>query len=540
MSQETTKSEQAFLDVNPKALAFIEACVDNYADYYLSPEKAGEDREPGCYQEGFSATFQAGRGSGKTHTLLDLIAISAKQLPRALSAVGSRTFKQVQEIILSQSTKVWEKHGLTEYKPKQNPHGNFVVNKTPPEHFRKAYNSPRSYDNCISFINGYSLIYVAADKPDTQRGLTLDQYFGDESAFTKREFYTKVIVPAVRANKYQYHDQRRGRGKYNHPLHWLKSHFSSAPYSPEGMWIYDNEEKMLAEIKKKGGYQQYFHLEATAYDNKKFLPGNYIEQQKQDLTDFEFQVEIMNYRVKKQPNSFYPALSIDKHVKDFYVYDAFNKDTCQYDVIDSTTDTLKPLYLSWDFNGYFTSAVVAQSHEKEFRFVNEFWAKESETTLVDKVVDKFIDYYRHHIKKDVFLFGDAGGNVKSAGTSETFFTTIKQKLRIAGWNVIDRTESTYPTFKSRYKVINSLLSHENVKLPIISFSSERCKNLVISLTNTRTQKDSFEKDKSREGKLNIAQETVTHMSDAFDYMLYKMFANYIESSGSRGGMMQSR
>lgn len=528
--------EKKELKFNPKSRAFLDAVIDNYSDYYLDPKDVVPGKKPGAYQEGFKATFQAGRGSAKTFTELALIAISAYELPKALAAIGSRTFKQVVEIILSQSNSVWERFNLSEYSPKNNPYGNYVVNRRPPEHFDKPWVAPRNYENCITFANGYTLMYTAADRPDTQRGLNLDQYFGDESAFTKREFYTKNIVPAVRSNAGRYHDKRKGRKGFNHPLHWLMCHFSSAPYHAEGMWIYDNEEKMLEEIKMKNGYHHYFHLEATAYDNIEFLPGNYIETQQAELTPHEFDVEILNKRVKKQPNAFYPSFSHEKHVKDFYTYD-FDDATGTWPERDNSCDTMKPLHMSWDFNGYFTSSIIAQELTNEFRFINEIWAKESETNLIDKVCDKFIETYKYHIKKTVMIYGDAGGHQKFAGSNESFFSTIFRKLRTAGWSLIDQTENTYPPFKARYKVINEMLAGTNPKLPRLAFNTDTTKNLVISIVNTRTQKDSFEKFKGDEGKKHIAQETVTHLSDAFDYMIYKKFAAFVESSSARGGMI---
>ena len=520
---------QVKIERNPKQEAFLGVVLNNEADF----EKPGQ----GKYQAGFQATFQGGRGSGKTFTLLDLIAISSFLLPRALSAVGSRTFKQVQEIILSQSQKVWEKWKLLEYDSKHNPVGNYVVNKRPPAHFRKPFTAPKTFENSITFASGYTLIYVSADRSDTQRGLNLDQYFGDESAFTKKEFMSKVIRPAIRANKYCFHDTRPHRKGYNHPLHWFQGHFSSAPYNPEGMWIYENEEKMLNEIKTKGGYQRYFHLEATAHDNLMFLPGDYIQQQREDLTDFEFQVEIENFRVRKVPNSYYPAFNYEKHTQDYYLYD-FDDSTSEHITKDHSHSTMLPLHISWDFNGYFTSCIVAQEYEKEFRFIKEFWAKEAFTTLHDKVVDDFISHYRHHIKKTVYLYGDPNGNTNKTNKSDTFFEAIKIKLRLAGWTIIDCVENVYPKHKSRYKVINTLFAEDNSRLPKLRFNVDGCKSLCTSISNAAIIKDSFEKSKATEGKANVPQEVSTHLSDAFDYIIYKKFAQYIETSSARGGMME--
>ena len=112
---------------NLKQISFLQSVLNNTADYF----KKGF----GAFQRGYTAFFQGGRGSGKTFTLLDLISISVTHLPRALAGLGSRTFKQVIEIILSQSSKVFEQYGFYEYDAKHRPWGNYVIFKNPPAHW---------------------------------------------------------------------------------------------------------------------------------------------------------------------------------------------------------------------------------------------------------------------------------------------------------------------------------------------------------------------------------------------------------------------
>ena len=85
------------------------------------------------YQTGFRATFNGGRGCGKTNTLMRAICESAFQLPRAKMGLASLTFRHVQDVVLSQSRKVFDEYGLHEYEPKLRPWGHYVINRRPPE-----------------------------------------------------------------------------------------------------------------------------------------------------------------------------------------------------------------------------------------------------------------------------------------------------------------------------------------------------------------------------------------------------------------------
>ena len=507
---------------NPKQTEFLNAVLNNTADYY----KEGK----GGYQRGFTAFMQAGRASGKTFTLLDLICISAIYLPKALMGLASRTFKQVQEIVIAQSETVFNQWGFYEYDPRDRPWGNYVINKTPPSHWARSYTSPKKYDNTISFAKGYTVMFMAADRKDTQRGVSIDQYAQDETAFSKQDFYTDIVRSGLRANKRKFGDTRPGRRGLNHPLHWLIAHFSSAPRTLSGSWIYNFEEQA------KKDPRSYYWLQATAYDNLDFLPGDYIESTKADLTPIAFDIEIMNRRPKKVESAFYPSFDSGKHCYTSYGYD-FDEDSGIYKVSSNDYDTFRPIEVSFDFNNDFTCMLITQDFDKEFRFLKELWVKDSSQDLVSQLTDNFINTYKHHLKKKVFVFGDHSGNKKSAGMNKTFFGLIFQKLRLAGWEVFDEVQSSYPPMTVRYKVINILLAETNSRLPRIRMNEIECKDLIMSLENTATIKDTFEKDKAAEKDKSIPQEQTTHLSDAFDYILFKKYSKFIEVGSSRSEMI---
>lgn len=508
---------------NAKQHHFLSSVYNNTADY----QKPGK----GGYQIGITAFKNAGRASGKTFVMLDMVAISAFELPRALAGLGSKTFKQVMEIVLGQMSTVFPQYGLSEYDAKTNPWGNYVVFKEPPSHWPKCYNSPKKYDNCISFATGYTLLCMSADRPDTQRGINLDQYFSDETSFTKQSFYTDIVRAGIRANKYKYADARPGRSGHNHPLHWSNMHFSSAPRTMEGSWIYTFEENAKADPEK------YIWIESTAYDNIDNLPGDYIESMKRDMTPVAFEIEVMNRRPKRAEQAFYPAFSSTKHCYTFYSYEQDPK-TGLYKLIAGDYDTWKPLDVSFDFNANFTSCIISQDYGKEIRIIDQIWVKESAegTFPLPEIVRKFIEKYEHHLKKIASIYGDSSGKNKDAAR-DTHYNEIMGALRKAGWKVIDEVDNNVAQ-SLRYQVVNKVLEESAENAPRIRINEDKCADLIYSVQFAETdKKGEFRKNKDSEKKKSIPGERATHLSDCFDYLIYRKCKNLVSIGRSSGASM---
>ena len=73
---------------NPAQTQFMFKALGNTADF--------RSRDNVGYQTGFRATFNGGRGCGKTNVLMRLVAESAFELPRAKMGLASMTFRHVQ------------------------------------------------------------------------------------------------------------------------------------------------------------------------------------------------------------------------------------------------------------------------------------------------------------------------------------------------------------------------------------------------------------------------------------------------------------
>ncbi len=508
---------------NPAQGRFLFTVLDNEADF-IGKDGIG-------YQTGFRATFNGGRGCGKTNVLMRLIAESALALPRAKGGLASMTFRHVQDVVLSQSRKVFAEYGLHEYDPKISPWGHYVINRRPPEGWWHPWEGLNTYDNCVCFKNGYTAVFLSADRPDTARGLNLDQLSMDESFKLKESFYNTVLRKTVRANKYTYKDPRKWRKGLNHPLHWLIADFTSAAWTPEQQWIYRTEELMKKDPKR------YFFMESTAYDNLANLPGNWIDNERESSdSELAFEIEVLNRRVEKLENAYYSALSYNRHTySDMYEYEWDDKSRL-YVHKRKDYDVARPLEASLDFNAKFTCMVVAQDHKNELRFIDNLFVKKSNTTLVEELADLFCKKYKDHRKKVLYIYGDNSGKKGDPGRNRTHYQLFKKVLFDAGWRIVDCVQNSYPPYKIRYRVINAILSEKHNNVPRVRINELDCKSLLISLKHTPIDGDNFEKDKSSENNINLDQQYATHLSDAFDYILYKKYFRIVPIVAAGSGV----
>ena len=525
MAQSSFNNRQVEIKVNPAQGRFLWALMENTADFY------GKDGK--SYQTGFRATFNGGRGSGKTNTLMRLLAEVAFALPRSKVGLASMTYRHVQDVVLSQSRKVFEEYGLYEYDAKIRPWGHYTLNRRPPEAWWNPYEGINTYENCICFKNGCTIVFLSADRPDTARGLNLDVLLMDESFKLKEDFYNTVLRKTVRANKYLYADPRPHRKGMNHPLHWLIADFTSAAWTPEQQWIYRTEELM------KKDPQRYYFQEATAYDNLDNLPGNFIETERESCADeLTFEVEILNRRVVRLSNAYYAALSTNRHTyNQMYDYQ-FDDQKRLYVHKRVDYDPGKPLEISCDFNARFTCMLVAQEYPNELRFIDNLFVKRADTTLVEELGKQFCTKYTAHKRKVVYLYGDSSGKKGDPGRTTTHYQQLIKILRDNGWSIKDCVQNSYPPYKIRYRVVNTILAESKPSIPRIRINELECKSLIISLQHAPIISDNFEKDKRSELNEKLDQQYATHLSDAFDYIVFKKFSRIVPITGSGRGAMR--
>ncbi len=486
-------------------------------------------------------TFQGGRGSGKTSTLGFKAGMGFERLPRAKGGLVGLTYVQLDTIVLPGINEALGWMGYREYS-KANPFGVYVVGVRPPDHWIKPYKAPGrlGYQYCISFINGFTIQLISQDRPETNRGLNLDFLWMDESATINEDFVNKIALPAVRANKH--------KSFSSDALHHSVYDFSSASWTMEGNWIYKTEEKyleMLEERKKMTPDElektapTHLYLESTYRDNQEILPDNYSELLRQALDPLEYDVEVENMRVTKRPEGFYHGFSTEKHCYTYSYSYLYDDKTGLH--IPSSNDYLdnRALEISLDFNADICWALVGQEVGKEARIVNSNYTKPSlskeEKSVVSRNAEWFVSTYSSHRKKEVYLYGDPGGNSRSAGTSKDnlpFFDEFSKILTKAGWVVYRRELTSYPRHKDKYALLNMLMSEGQSHHPKLRINKTTNKVLIIALQAAKADSATFEKIKTSERRAKH-REYATDSTDALDYWLWAKYSQLLPTHRSQ-------
>lgn len=435
----------------------------------------------------------AGRGSGKTNTIGKTIALMFMNLPKATCAFASISYTQVETNILPE---VWQ--CLSDYELVEGIH--YVYGEPPPKEWEKPYRKVEDYKHAISFLNGFCVVIYSAQAGDKPRGASVDCCIVDEAAFIDKSFITKVLFPTVRANALN--EKLR-----SNPLHWKKFIFTSAGYEQSQQWIWEYESmaKQSPEI--------YYFESSTPVDNIDVLPPNYIDRLKENMTELEFDVEVMNKKINTVDNPFYPKFSEDKHVHypSFKVVNGKN--------IYNDYNPKQSICISIDKNNAICSATIYQDKAHSFDMINNIWVKYQ--TITD-LIELFCDTYKDQENKRIKVYGDRNLYDIEPKTGNSYVALIKTLLIKNGWGVSIEVDASNMEHSIRYFVVNYALSFANIQKPI-RMNGYTCEAAIISIRNTASRDD--KKDKRSERDSKMPQEYATHLSDTFDYIVTPTYAN---------------
>lgn len=407
--------------------------------------------------------------------------------------------------------------GLMEYDSEKR-FGDYVIGRKPPKHWIEPFAPPKDYKHIISFSNGYHIMLLSFERPELFRGVSLDSLDLDESALIPKDKLDEALIPTVRGNIHKL--------VHNHHLHHSICDFSSSPWLPQGQWIFETED-----LAKKYP-DEYFFLAATAIDNFDVLGMDYFKRQAKIMTKLKFDVEILNKRLKKVENCFYPSfrtIHIDHNVYNYKQQDEGLDKVEGY--IDYSPNM--PIELSFDFNAAFMSCIVSQFKyaENQLRFIDELFVKHS---TIERLIGKFISNYQTHTNKMVHIYGDRNGFEVDKVSGQIFYETIQRRLLEHGWYSEIKAIPSNIEHKTKYSLINYGLSESSQTLPRVRINQFNCGNLIASIYNSPVN-DDFTKDKTSESKDGIEQELATHLSDAFDYRVYMLWAKQSGVSTSQSG-----
>ena len=514
------------------------------------------------------------RGTGKSFIIAWLIHIVVKNMPRASWVIVGKSYKQLLTRTLPSTISTLEE--VFGYKRDVD----FLIRKkpTPKQHFLRPRIEPLDYDHCIIFKNGTFFHLVSLDGGgSTIRGLSTDGSIGDEALQINKEKYDSEVSPTNRGHL-RYYDHV--------PWHHGNFFFSSMGYGPDFKWMRDGgnyylkdgfnfkairEEivnlelklideahekpqmaklwKQITDLKKQLRWYKNkageLYMEADVFDNIENVGWKYIKQQRRDMLDFFFMVEMLNWMADVIENGFYASLSRTDHGYSSrfnntfigaqeYGSEALKNPDCR---MDEDLIPGQPLRLSADWGSKINSLTVCQYllSVNTLRFLKNLYVKGQ---ILDRLADDFCNYYEPHkasCKNILFTYGH-DGNTKMANSNLTYAQQFAKILEAKGWNVIMTRDKVPLSHMERMLLWNRVLKNTSDAkagkpvdntLPLVEFNLDNCNETFISMQNAPVKegKNGIEKNKNSERSTSIPQEEATHLSDTADYQLTAVVNN---------------
>ena len=277
------------------------------------------------------------------------------------------------------------------------------------------------------------------------------------------------------------------------------------PWLSSGQWILGYE-KLATE-----NPEDIFFLKGTSWDNMDVLGRDTVTRWQREMNPLMYKVEIMCEEVGRISDCYYDEFDERKH--------------CYIDTTRTMLAPDKELFVSFDFGGSFTCCVVGQYLGDTIYIHQELFVKG--TKLLDNLVNLFCNEFENHPTKHLKIYGDKQGNSKSltylSADFISFYDKIMHELKKQGWTCELVKLGLNPQFIQRHQVINKALKGDetNTKLPKIRINKAGCTYLPLCLIKAPMIKH-YEKDKTSEKDGHTPPEQSTHLTDAFDYVVYRI------------------
>jgi hypothetical protein len=460
----------------------------------------------------------AGRGFGKSFVNGILVMIYVATMPRSRGLLLGPTYTQILTNSLGPMKDAWAWFGYKEWDGKE---GDYVVGKKPPPHFAHPYHKPDRYENVITWWNGTMVLLGSMDRPELMRGGNNDWSITDEALLIDRAKYLRIVDKTIRGSHLLLKDKVG---------HLSQIFTTSMPYGSAGKWLMDR--KLLSENPKN---DIYFAI-GTSWHNRKIIGEKVLNGWKKRDDPLSYMVEVMSVYIKQLGSLFYPSLA-DKHwYTDSFDYSHIDALGFELNKVnrdsrwDKDCDPNKPLNISHDF-GAFNCITIDQewkedplyNNQNTVRFIN--FMHVSHPLILQDLAKRFCEYYKHHKRKVVHQYGDKSGDKREANSKLSYFDEFATILEKEGWQVI-REALGDAGHLARHKLIATMHREEDLRLPILRYNANNCKDLRIALESAPMLDNKKDKSSERNRLLNPAH--ATHGTDAHDYRLWWGFRYRIQ------------
>lgn len=472
-------------------------------------------------------------------------------MPRSAGGILGATYQQLLTRTLPATLYSLERQGI------KNEIHYYVGRKAPAKAgFKMPYIIPHSWDHIIHWFNGSISHLISQDVRFSSNSLTLDYLIGDEARSFNYDKLKNETIPAV-SGMFNVFD--------NCPWHKGIILTSDMPQSKKADWLTNRKDLMDSDLieaikgvilqinsakdrksiyakrlinrytKELVEFRRLAHLyrEFDAIDNLEILGESYIRQMKRELPPLIFMTSILNKRIKKISNGFYPSFDESIHT-----YDAFNnsylnnirtesgsinlrKINKQLDCKqDNDIDLHKPLCIAFDYNANINWVVIGQpgKSDNSLFILKSMYVKDNRK--LRELCRDFSNYYRHHQSRDViYYYNQTAKQGRDAIKSETYIEIVCNELSGLKWNVKPVYIGQTMKHHLKHQYIDDAFKGVKYLFPLFNKNNNFDLIQAIEMTGIKVGRNGFEKDKSGE-KLpeteNDPLELRTDGTDAFD------------------------
>lgn len=461
----------------------------------------------------------------------------------------------------------------------------YVLDERPPKHFEKPYKSPKSYKHTMSINNGCFFKIVSLAQPSSAAGNSYQHLFGDEVKYFNED-KLKKLTPAIRGEYTRFSESIYYRGR---------TFTTDMPNPVEGEfdWILQQEKNMDVEqikliisifvqlnecrkdyfravkfqdqlklksverrLVKLQGYYNRARKDSTlfmigsTFANLEILSLGYFEDTLEGGNIEDFKTAIMSLKPGiPQGAKFYTNLGTHHFFEDGLKLD-FIDNYSLHEEFKPTAKNMRfeyydpqlPVSAGMDF-GDMISMVTGQERGNYIYALKNIFAVPDENDKIiteqsftlNKVAKEFVEFYKGHKNKTLYLFYDRSGNAYQ-NINRDWANDTKVAIEKAGqeigeiWEVelMSRGQAKIDQAEE-YRFMTKYLSEGIAGIPDVRIYKNFNKELKSSLeiTKIKVRKNSkgetvIEKNKSSESlPYRLRPMYSTNFSDAFKYWLMR-------------------
>jgi hypothetical protein len=333
----------------------------------------------------------AGRRSGKTERAKRFVAKQAMWLPNERYFLGAPTYNQAK--------KIWwdDMKALT---------------------FSAAHVRKPSESNLIIYLpNGTEIHVIGLDQPQRIEGIEWTGGVIDEIADIKAEALEANIMPAL--------NTVNPTRPYYRAWCWFIG-------VPDGLNHYYD----MSEYARTSGDKDYAYFH---WKSSEILPPDVIASAKRTMSKRQY--------LQEYEASFETATG--------RIYDDYDG---SHGGINYTDRVIKPTdALHWMHDQNFTPlssaiAVIDGPNKDQVYLLDEIVL---ESAISKQSAMEFIERFRHHINKTVFIYGDPAGRAGEKHGHKSDYTDIEDILRINGWQFERRVRPAAPSIRDRQNSVRA-------------------------------------------------------------------------------------